>query len=165
MSSKTTSLQRSIQRHTSSTITEKYVETIIKLAKSHREDKQGFIKACMALARFKGQETFLGELHELLLSDDPKLGGSPGSSGHGSSNYGDHRVRSQGVSHGSNKLGRKRIKIDLSFDLDNEEDGDDTGVMNISKEAAAATKLDFDDDENSDDSIVNQDSHQAVDSL
>lgn len=155
MSSKTTSLQRSIQRHTSSTITEKYVETIIKLAKSHREDKQGFIKACMALARFKGQETFLGELHELLLSDDPKLGGSPVSNGHGSSNNGGHSVGSQGVSHGSNKLGRKRIKIDLSFDLDNEEDGDDTGVMNISREAAATTKPDFEEDENSDDDIVN----------
>ena len=159
MSSRTASLQRSIQRHTSSTITEKYVETIIKLAKSHREDKQGFIKACMALARFKGQETFLGELHELLLSGDLKLSGSLDSDGHGSSNDGDHPARSQGVSHGSNKLGRKRIKIDLSFDLDNEEDegGDDAGVMNISKGTAVATELDIDDDENSDDGIVNPD--------
>ncbi|SCU77577.1 LADA_0A01156g1_1 [Lachancea dasiensis] len=52
-----------IQQHTTSNVTDNFVKTLQNLAKAHAHDVNMFIKACMALGRFKGQEDFLAKLH------------------------------------------------------------------------------------------------------
>ncbi|KAM3162220.1 Pre-mRNA-splicing factor ATP-dependent RNA helicase PRP16 [Lachancea thermotolerans] len=57
-----------IQTHTSSNVTVNFVKLLRNLAKVHSHDVDKFIKACMALGKFKGQESFLSELHSSFTS-------------------------------------------------------------------------------------------------
>ncbi|CUS24823.1 LAQU0S20e00672g1_1 [Lachancea quebecensis] len=62
-------LVRRIQNHTSSNVTTNFVKLLRNLAKVHSHDVDKFIKACMALGKFKGQESFLSELHSSFAFD------------------------------------------------------------------------------------------------
>lgn len=60
-----------IQDHTSSKVTPNFLKTIRNIAKVHRQDSTKFVKACMALGNFKGQEHFLEQLLGKLKDQQP----------------------------------------------------------------------------------------------
>ncbi|CEP60743.1 DEAH-box RNA helicase PRP16 LALA0_S01e17942g [Lachancea lanzarotensis] len=59
-------LANKIQQHTLSNVTANFVKTVKNLAEVHAQDTNRFVKSCMALGKFKGQDEFLRQLHSEL---------------------------------------------------------------------------------------------------
>ncbi|SCW02205.1 LAFE_0F01288g1_1 [Lachancea fermentati] len=108
-----------VQHHTSSKVTASFLKTLENLAKIHAHDSDKFTRACMALGKFKGEESFLRALHGRLQSRSLK---SP------STTHSPHAEQSTHVDPillAKNTRDRSRIKskrVKLHYDDDGEED-------------------------------------------